>query len=246
MRIYGGLKADDWNNWGRFTTFKSNAPVLLRRSLGPHQTIYCSPLVDPYQPAEETECMMPRLLDELIARPPRVFAIQTRGPLILRDLERLQRLAERTALRVSFSISTDDDRVRRLYEPHCAPIAERLETVRRLRAAGIPVYATLAPLLPCDPQALMGLALNATDRDIIADPLHVRAVKKCGATTREAGARISRAHGFSEWHDPAFQAAVVETMRRSAAAAGRRFGTGPGAFGWLAEKPATELVEIDK
>ena len=42
--------------------------------------------MDPYQPAEETECMMPRLLDELIERPPRVFAIQTRGPLILRDL----------------------------------------------------------------------------------------------------------------------------------------------------------------
>ena len=33
MRIYGGLKPDDWNHWGRFTTFKSNAPNLLRASL---------------------------------------------------------------------------------------------------------------------------------------------------------------------------------------------------------------------
>lgn len=240
MRIYGGLKPDDWNNWGRFTTFKSNAPSLLRASLRPNQTIYCSPLVDPYQPAEETECMMPRLLDELIERPPRVFAIQTRGPLILRDLARLQRLAERTSLRVSFSITTDRDRVRRLYEPHCAPIAERLETVRGLRAAGLVVYATLAPLLPCDPEALMGLALDTTDHDIIGDPFHVRAVKRCGATTRDAGLRISRAQGFTQWHDPAFQTAAIETMRRKAAAAGRRFGTGPRAFGWLAE----ELPEI--
>src|ERR1017187_4408029 len=38
MRIYGGLKPDDWNHWGRFTTFKSNAPRLLRASLRPHQT----------------------------------------------------------------------------------------------------------------------------------------------------------------------------------------------------------------
>ena len=238
MRIYGGLKPDDWNNWGRFTTFKSNAPGLLRASLRPDQTIYCSPLVDPYQPAEETEYMMPRVLDELIARPPQVFAIQTRGPLILRDLARLQRLAARTTLRVSFSITTDSDGVRRLYEPHCAPISERLETVRRLRAAGIAVYATLAPLLPCDPEALIGLALDATDRDIIGDPFHVRAVKKRGATTRDAGVRISRAQGLSEWHDPAFQTAVVERMRQRAAAAGRRFGTGVAAFAWLAEKTA--------
>ena len=45
MRIYGGLKAADWKNWGRFTTFKNNAPELLRAALRPHQTIYCSPLV---------------------------------------------------------------------------------------------------------------------------------------------------------------------------------------------------------
>jgi DNA repair photolyase len=239
MGIYGGLKPDDWNNWGRFTTFKSNAPRLLRGSLRPHQTIYCSPLVDPYQPAEETECMMPRLLDELIERPPRVFAIQTRGPLILRDLARLQQLARNTALRVSFSITTDNDRVRRLYEPQCAPISERLETVRRLRAAGIAVYATLAPLLPCDPEALVDLALEATDREVIADPFHVRAVKKRGATTRDAGVRVSRAQGFLEWHDPAFQAAVVGRMREKAAAAGRRFDTGIAGFRRLADASET-------
>ena len=179
---------------------------------------------------------MPRLLDELIAHPPRVFAIQTRGPLILRDLERLETLAERTTLRVSFSITTDNDDVRRLYEPHCAPIAERVQTVRRLRAAGIAVYATLAPLLPCNPQALIGLALDATDGDIIGDPFHVRAVKKCGATTREAGEHISRVQGFTQWHDPAFQAEVVDRMRHHVAAAGRRFATGPEAFSWLASE----------
>jgi len=238
MRIYGGLKPADWQNWGRFTTFKSNAPALLGKSLRPDQTIYCSPLVDPYQPAEESECMMPRLLDELIARPPRVFAIQTRGPLILRDLAPLRTLAGRSTLRVSFSITTDNDRVRRLYEPHCAPIAERLETVRRLRAAGITVYATLAPLLPCDPEALIGMALEATDGDVIGDPFHVRAVKKSGATTREAGERISRVQGFTEWHDPGFQARIVERMRARTAAAGRRFATGTEAFAWLAAPPS--------
>jgi hypothetical protein len=41
--------------------------------------------------------------------------------------------------------------------------------------------------------------------------------------------------GYTEWHDPAFQSAVVERMQRTAYAAGRRFGIGPEAFAWLAE-----------
>jgi DNA repair photolyase len=238
MGIYGGLKPDDWKNWGRFTTFKSNAPELLHKSLRPSQVIYCSPLVDPYQPAEETETAMPALLDALIEHPPRVFTLQTRGPLVLRDIARLRQLAQLTAVRVSFSITTDLEAVRRFYEPHCAPIPERLETLRSLRAAGIPAYATLAPLLPCNPEALIDLALDASDRDIICDPFHVRAVKKHGATTRNAALRISRARSFTEWHDPAFQKAVTERMRRRAEAAGRRFATGTEAFAWLAKTHA--------
>src|SRR5579864_1647645 len=172
MRIYGGLKREDWNHWGRFTTFKSNAADLLRKSLRTDQVIYCSPLVDPYQPAEADEALMPRLLDALIERPPRVFVIQTRGPLILRELAKLTALGRRTHLRISFSITTDRDEVRRLYEPLCAPIDERLAVVRLLREAGIATYATLAPILPCDPEALVDMALAATGRDIIADPFH--------------------------------------------------------------------------
>ncbi len=235
MGIYGGLKPADWQHWGRFTTFKANAADLLRKCLRPDQIIYCSPLVDPYQPAESGASLMPRLLDAVIAHPPRVFVIQTRGPLILRDLARLQALALRTRLRIGFSITTDRDDVRQLYEPLCAPIAERIAVVGRMRQAGLAVYATLAPLLPCNPEALISLALEATDRDIIADPFHVRSVKTSGATTREAALRISEKHGYARWHEPEFQSEVVETMRRRALGAGRRFGTGPRAFAWLAE-----------
>jgi len=235
MRIYGGLKPADWQHWGSFTTFKSNAPELLDKSLRADQTIYCSPLVDPYQPAEAEEGLMPCVLDAVIARPPRVFVIQTRGPLILRDIDKLHALSRRTQLRVSFSITTDREDVRRLYEPLCAPIPERIAAVRRLREAGIATYATLAPVLPCDPEALVDLALAATDRDIIADAFHTRAVKASGATTRDAAMRVSHKRQYSEWHEPEFQTAVLERMRKHALTAGRRFGTGPGAFSWLAE-----------
>ncbi len=235
MGIYGGLKPDDWKSWGQFTTFKANAAGLLARSLRADQTIYCSPLVDPYQPAEERQPHMPAVLAAMIERPPRVVAIQTRGPLILRDLALLKELSRRTRLRVGFSITTDRDDVRRIYEPHCAHIEERFETVAALREHGIDTFATLAPLLPCHPEVLIARAIAATDRDVIGDPFHVRETRRHGATTREAAVRISEKHGFAEWHDPAFQAAVVGRMREAAKSAGRRFQIGPRGFAMLAE-----------
>jgi len=237
MGIYGGLKPDDWRRWGQFTTFKSNAPELLYKQLRPEQSIYCSPLVDPYQPAESQARMMPRLLDALLARPPRLFAIQTRGPLITRDLDVLRDVSRVTDLRVSFSLTTDRDDVRRLYEPHCAPLEQRLEAMAALRENGIRTFAALAPILPCDPECLIEIALRSTSEDIIGDPFHVRAVKRHGATTREAAQRISGRHGFSSWHEPEFQTEVVERIRRVAASAGRRFAAGTEGFSWLAQQP---------
>ena len=236
LHVYGGLKKEDWRRWGQFTTIKSNAAQRLRREVRPEQVIYCSPLVDPYQPSEEAAPIMPGILEALIAQPPAVFVIQTRGPLVLRDLKQLIELNRRTILRVSFSLTTDLEEVRRLYEPHCEPLSERLAAIRSLRKAGVAVYATLAPLLPCDPERLATMALEATDRDVIGDPLHVRSVKPHGATTRAAAARISSAHGYEEWHTPSFQQTVVERIRTVVHAAGRRFATGPGAFAWLSER----------
>jgi len=234
MGIYGGLKREDWERWGQFTTYKSNAAELLRQELRPLQSIYCSPLVDPYQPAEGSEQMMPRILDALMESPPRVFTIQTRGPLILRDLERLRALSGILTLRVSFSITTNREDIRRLYEPHCASYEERLGVVRALRDAGIETYATLAPLLPCDPEVLAGAAIEATRRDLIGDPLHIRATKRHGATTRDAAFKISSVHRHDEYLDAVNQRRVVEQIDTFAREAGFTFTTGPRGFARLA------------
>ncbi len=233
MRVQAGLKPEDWNHWGERTTFKHNAAQLLRKSLRPDRKIYCSPLTDPYQPAEEQVRLMPDIL-RAIARatvdsPAITFVLQTRGPLLLRDLDLLK--AARAI--VSFSVTTDRDDVRRIFEPHCAPIEGRWQTIRALRSAGIPVFVTLAPILPCDPEALVGRVLQETDAPIIADPFHVRAVKRSGATTRDAAIATCRRHGWEEWLDPEFQASVLETMETTASRAGRRFGHGSAGFGML-------------
>jgi DNA repair photolyase len=232
MRIYAGLKREDWERWGQFTTFKGNAADLLSRELRPEQRIYCSPLVDPYQPAEQVRRLMPAVLETVIAAPPAVFCLQTRGPLILRDVELLRRIPR---LRVSFSVTTNREDVRRLYEPHCAPFEERLAVIRTLRSAGIEVFATLAPLLPCDPEDLAEAAIEASGNDLVGDPLHVRSVKRFGATTREQALRIAERRGHQPWLDPEFQREIVSRIEAAARSHGRRFLTGPSGFALLSK-----------
>lgn len=228
MRVQGGLRPEDWRHWGQGTTFKGNAGQLLRRELRAEQVIYCSPLTDPYQPAEAERALMPEVLAAVAAAPPRIFVLQTRGPLILRDLELLRAIPR---LRISFSVTTDEEAVRRRFEPHCAPIAERLEAMQTLRAAGLRVHATLAPLLPGNAERLAAMVLEATGEDVIGDPLHVRSEKPRGATTREPGRRLLERY-------PDFDvASALATIEHAVVRAGRRFGTGPAAFGWLTTPP---------
>lgn len=235
MRVQGGLQAEDWEHWGQFTTFKENAADLVARQSRPHQAIYCSPLTDPYQPAEREEARMPAILRALIEHPPKVFVIQTRAPLIVRDLDLLCELSRVTSMRISFSLTTNREDVRRWYEPHCEPLAERLAAIAKLRDAGLRVFATLAPILPCQPEELAEQALAATRENIIGDPFHVRAVKRQGATTRPQALRVSDVRGFLQWHDPLFQREIVERIGRVVEKAGRAFATGPEGFQWLAQ-----------
>ncbi len=235
MGIYGGLRGDDVKAWGSRTTFKSNAPALLARALRPDQVIYCSPLVDPFQPAESAAGAMSAILDAVAQRPPRIFVLQTRSSRILQHLDVLHRIAHRAVLRVSFSITTSDEAIRRAYEPHCEPVERRFDVVAQLVAEGIDTFVALAPLLPCDPDQLLDRALHATRNPILCDPLHTRAGKPRGATTREAAVRISERLGLSHWHDPAFQDFTVRRLSARAAAAGRPFATGPAAFRFLVQ-----------
>lgn len=235
MRVQGGLQKNDWLHWGEFTTFKSNTAELLARSLRPDQVIYCSPLTDPWQPAEAERQLMPGVLEAVIASPPKAFVIQTRGPLILRDLQLLTALKERTSLRVNFSVTTDRDNVRRVFEPHCAPIAERWRTIQLLTDAGIETSVALAPILPCDPETLVEQAIACSRGPLVADPFHVRSVKPSGATTRAAAVAICERHGWSDWLEPAFQNETLARMKIRAQASGRSFGHGTSGFGLLVE-----------
>jgi len=102
---------------------------------------------DPYQPVEARYRVMREVLEVLDAfRHP--VAITTKGTLIERDLDLLAPMAARGLLRVGISVTTLDAGLARRMEPRAAAPARRIETIRRLAAAGIPVRAMVAPVIP--------------------------------------------------------------------------------------------------
>lgn len=102
---------------------------------------------DPYQPIEASARVM-REVVEVLAGFGHPLAITTKGTLIERDIDLLAPMAAKGLLRVGISVTTLDAGLSRAMEPRCPTPARRLETIRRLTAAGIPVRAMVAPVVP--------------------------------------------------------------------------------------------------
>jgi DNA repair photolyase len=133
-------------DWGKWLQAKVNALELARRQ-APRiagQAIYISTVTDPYVPAERNLCLTRGILEELAAFQPRLL-VQTRGPLVVRDIDVLQRFR---AVRVNMTISTDSDEVWKAFEPKSPPLERRWEAIREVKAAGLPIGVCVTPMLP--------------------------------------------------------------------------------------------------
>jgi len=75
----------------------------------------------------------------------RPITVQTKSPLVLRDLDLLRRGAE---IEVGQPIATADESIRKLFEPGAPSIVRRIEALETLHLAGIRTYAMIAPMLP--------------------------------------------------------------------------------------------------
>ncbi|MFI6261923.1 intein-containing Rv2578c family radical SAM protein [Micromonospora sp. NPDC051006] len=130
---------------------KVNAGELVRRELaaprwrGAHVAMGTN--VDCYQRAEGRYQLMPQIIAALrdFANP---FSILTKGTLILRDLPLLRQAAEVTRVGVSYSVGFVDERLWRAVEPGTPSPRRRLDAVRALSDAGLPVGVLMAPILP--------------------------------------------------------------------------------------------------
>ncbi|NLC71110.1 MAG: radical SAM protein [Desulfuromonadaceae bacterium] len=146
--------------WGEFVDVKINAPELLRKEITRKKKgeVWISGVCDPYQPLE-AKYQLTRECLEILAENHWPVVIQTRSPLVLRDID-LFKKAENW--QVGLSITTADDDIRKVFEPLAPPIGARLKAVEELHRNGITTYVMIAPLLP-EGEKLVGILEGKVD-----------------------------------------------------------------------------------
>ena len=142
MRRFTGHK----EKWGEFVDIKINVPELLAREIKRKRMgrVWVSGVCDPYQ-AVEKKYELTRQCLEILVENQWPVTIQTKSPLVLRDIEILEKSKD---IEVGFSITAADEKIRKLFEPGASPIKERIHALDVLHSRGIQTFAMIAPILP--------------------------------------------------------------------------------------------------
>lgn len=142
MKRFSGHK----ENWGEFVDVKINAPKLLAEEVKKKKAgrVWISGVCDPYQPIEGKYGLTKKCL-EILQKNKWPVTVQTKSPLVLRDLELLKKFEE---IEVGFTITTADEEIRKIFEPRTFQIKQRINTLDKLHREGIKTYVMIAPLLP--------------------------------------------------------------------------------------------------
>lgn len=189
---------------------KPEAPRLLEKELSSPRyrpaIIAIGTNTDPYQPVERSLRVMRGCLEVLAAFNHPVM-ITTKGALVTRDIDILAPMAARGLACVNLSVTTLDRDLSRRLEPRAAPPAVRLNAIRQLAGAGIPVSVMAAPMIP---------ALTEHELENILE-----AARDAGATG--AATILLRLPGevaglFREWlehHEPAKARHVMSLLSQS-------------------------------
>ncbi len=195
--------------WGSWVKAKINAPDLLKRELEAAKRkgtfgnlrIFMSTATDPYQGAEARLKLTRGILEVFAESGDFGFlVVQTRSPLIERDIATIARLGSRVA--VSFTIETNREEVRRLITPASPSIERRLATLEKLTRAGLRTQAAISPVLPCDPQPFAELIAARASRAVV-DTL-IDGDGAGGRRSAELGMpQLLQSLGYHEWlrHD---------------------------------------------
>ncbi|MBY0341981.1 MAG: PA0069 family radical SAM protein [Rhodocyclaceae bacterium] len=148
--------------------YKPDAVAVLKRELA-RPAYECAPIAlgmntDAWQPAER-KLGITRGILELLAECKHPVGMVTKSALILRDLDLLAEMARQQLCHVAVTITTLDPELARTLEPRAASPARRLEVVKALSAAGIPVGVAIAPMIPAlndqEMETIMAAAVEA-------------------------------------------------------------------------------------
>lgn len=132
--------------WGEFVDVKINAPELLayevkRKKVG---RVWISGVCDPYQPLERKYMITKKCL-MILAENGWPFTVQTKSSLVPRDIDILKGSND---VEVGFTITTADERIRKIFEPGAPSAGKRIEALAKLHSEGIKTFAMIAPILP--------------------------------------------------------------------------------------------------
>ncbi len=146
---YAQFYARRWGRtepWGSYVEVKVNAPELLAKEIRRKRrgVVYLSSMTDPYQPVERKYELTRRLLEILRERDWPVL-VQTKSPLVLRDIDVLKGFSQ---VKVGMTIITLKEEVRRVMEPRAPSVDERIRALEELKEQGIGTFAFIGPILP--------------------------------------------------------------------------------------------------
>jgi DNA repair photolyase len=197
---------------------KSNLLELLDRELATlarsgkleHATVFMSSATDPYQGVERRYRLTRGALELFAQRSPRRILLQTRSPMIERDIDLLRRLGSR--LTASLTLETDDEQVRRALTPTSPSVARRLAAARRLRDAGIFVQLAISPMLPNHPERLAELANSAAHRVVIDTYFDGDGSGGRRSRALKIGELYERL-GYDGWFQPGAHGRLMDAMR---------------------------------
>jgi DNA repair photolyase len=184
--------------WGAWVRAKENAADALRDDLRrltdpARACVFMSSATDPYQPAEQRLGITRSILEVFVERPIALLVVQTRSPLVERDLELIRRL---DFAWLSMTVETDDDAVRRALTPACPSVDRRFRAMRAARARGVRVQAAVSPTLPHN-LARFTMALEASADRVVVDTFAGDGAH--GARTRRRP--LPRRYGELGWGD---------------------------------------------
>jgi DNA repair photolyase len=166
---------------------KQHAADLLRqelRKVKPGEEIAIGTATDPYQPIERKLEITRAILQEFSRHSGFELGIVTKSALIVRDLDVLQEISRQNEIMVNFTVTTTDSDLARILEPRAPRPDLRLQSLRKLRDAGIRAGVICAPVLPGitdspkQLEAVLRAAAAAHADYIYANPLFL---KPCSA-----------------------------------------------------------------
>jgi len=204
--------------WGAWVIAKINLPELLERELellacdGKLEcaAVFMSSATDPYQGIERRLGITRGALAAFSNRPPHRILLQTRSPLIERDIDLLRNLGDH--LVASITVETDDEGVRRAFTPTSPSITRRLSCARRLREAGIFTQLAIAPMLPNNAAHFAAVADEVADRVII--DTFFDGDGSGGRRSRSLGMmELHERLGYREWFRPGAEQELLAVMR---------------------------------